>query len=78
VTADRDFSAIADQLSFDLYTPDELFTLIAHNDPHAVREVILIQVEYFNKKRQLAEEEGRPAPRSHGRNLPEGAVRHRG
>ncbi len=51
-TNTKDFSPIADSLPFDIYTPDELFTLIADNDPPAVEEVTRRQRSYWEEKRQ--------------------------
>lgn len=51
-TNTKDFSPIAGSLAFDLYTPDELFTLVADNDPPAVEEVTRRQRSYWEEKRQ--------------------------
>lgn len=59
----KDFAPIAETLPFDLYTPDELFMLIAHNDPEAVENTTREQVDYWHKieaRRALA---GQPAPK---------------
>lgn len=59
----KDFAPVADTLSFDLYTPDQLFTLVAHNDPEAVDEVTRRQVEYWHKQEARRALDGRPAPK---------------
>ncbi len=59
----KDFAPVADSLSFDLYTPDELFDLIWKNDPQAVEAVATKQVKYWQGVAKRYESEGRPAPK---------------
>ena len=42
-------------LSYDLYTPDEFFTLINNNHPHAVRNVTRDQVKYWMSRRDAGD-----------------------
>lgn len=65
----KDFTPVADTLSFDLYTPDQLFTLLAHNDPDAVDEVTRLQLAYWRKEANRRAMNGRPAPKRLGEAL---------
>ncbi|WP_170297034.1 PIN domain-containing protein [Agromyces salentinus] len=65
----KDFAPVAESLPFDLYTPDELFTLVAENDPQAVAAVTRRQVEYWTQMEQRHANVGRPAPKRLGEAL---------
>lgn len=59
----KDFAPVADSLPFDLYSPDELLTLVAHNDPEAVAKVTRRQVEYWNRVAQHRVKSGKTEPK---------------
>lgn len=59
----RDFARVADSLPFDLYTADDLFMLMAHNDPRAVEAVTMRQVHYWEDVGKRYAAEDKPAPK---------------
>ncbi len=59
----EDFAPIADSLPFDLYTADDLFMLLAHNDSPAVEAVTMRQVRYWVNVGERFAAEGKPAPK---------------
>lgn len=60
----KDFAPVAGKLSFDLYSPDQLFTLVARNDPRAVEEVTMRQVAYWEEGNRRRAAEGKPGSKS--------------
>ncbi|MEY9954173.1 PIN domain-containing protein [Leifsonia sp. EB34] len=59
----KDFAPIADAVPFDLYSADELFMLVADNDPSAVEEVVRQQVDYWSEVKKKRAAKGDPAPK---------------
>lgn len=59
----KDFAPVAASLCFDLYSPDDLFMLLAANDPPAVETVTLRQVEYWLRKCEVKKAKGEAEPK---------------
>jgi len=59
----KDFEPIADTLPFDLYSADELFMLVAHNDPSAVEGVAMRQLDYWDGIKKQRAAKGKSAPK---------------
>lgn len=55
----KDFAPVASSLPFDLYTADDLFMLLATNDPEAVLRTTAEQAQYWSKKAEEAAHERR-------------------
>ena len=50
ITSDKGFHDVADQLEYEVHTPDSFLQLVAENMPQAVDRVILRQNEYRSKR----------------------------
>ncbi|GAA2542883.1 hypothetical protein GCM10009860_24710 [Microbacterium mitrae] len=46
----KHFAPVVDKVPFDLYTADELLTMIAENDPQAVEAVTMKQITYWQRR----------------------------